>query len=166
MGKKKETVSEVAFGGGLLRIWRVIKPLRHYGESDARTSIGVTFVSGRRALEVMSTEALRELASQRGVLLKQQVAADPAGFAAIYGILLEVDGRIVSGSELWGFLDESYGLSSANLTPRVENGCLRFTVGVFRLLHDERYLIDMRVDLHSGEIEKKRFDFTQRENKA
>lgn len=159
----KEITLEVKFGDGILRAWLVAEPLHHYDGPDARNQTGLTFVSGLHELEVQSAEALYELARQRGISFEQQVTANPASFATVYWILFEHEGRVVHDAGFWDFLDTSYGVSSTELTPRVEGSRLRFTLAKLNIFQSDKYFINVTIDLRSGAIKKEKVEITRRD---
>jgi hypothetical protein len=131
------------------------------GQADDK-GMSVTYERGGVETPVVTIDSLFALIRTHGCTPKEEAAKAPAEFAVILGFLANVRGRVIDMIELWDFLDDAYGVRSADLMPRIEGGSLWFTDAVINLFRNETYIVKIGVDLDSGAVTTHQIDLVRK----
>jgi len=153
--------TKVAACGGELFAWYRTgeKSSDAYYSREARAAgegIMVSYQREGRETQVHSVAEMIEQIRAAGCSPAKECAPHPAEYALLCGFLLRLV-RVMESPAFWSYLDETYGVASRDLMPRMEGTQLLYTVACLtsgRLTH----LIKVSINFETFEIQQTRLE--------
>ena len=149
---KTDIVASAAMGDAVFELVRDVVLPSGYGDTSGGASVHARIGTGEAWTSLDSVEALVRWAADHGVDLPAEVSRAPGVFAE-FAAALEPGIRVLSNPELYGFVEERFGVSLEREGPRVEGDRLLFLGGRFDLREEPR-IWRVSVDLTGGVVEE------------